>query len=155
VEIETQIRIEAPPARVWAVLTDFAAFPEWNPFVREISGDARPGARLRIQIHPPARSAMRFTPTVLRAEANRELRWKGKLLLPGLFDGEHVFRLRRDGEGTRFEHSERFSGLLVRFMPASLWRATRLGFEAMNDALKTRAEAGSGSRGSEHSVLTE
>jgi hypothetical protein len=84
---------------------------------------------------------MVFRPVVLRADARRELRWRGRLLLPGLFDGEHVFRLRRgEGGGTRLEHSEQFTGLLVRFFPASMWRATRLGFELMNDALKARAE---------------
>jgi hypothetical protein len=42
----------------------------------------------------------------------------------------------------RFHHAERFSGILL--PPVSkggLFKATRQGFEAMNVALKTRAEA--------------
>jgi uncharacterized membrane protein len=32
-EIHTEIEINAPAEKVWRVLTDFAAYPEWNPFV--------------------------------------------------------------------------------------------------------------------------
>ena len=84
---------------------------------------------------------MRFRPVIVALEAERELRWKGKLLIPGLFDGEHWFRLVAHGRTrTTFEHGEQFSGLLVpRFRPA-LEDTTRRGFVAMNEALKREAE---------------
>ncbi len=86
---------------------------------------------------------MRFRPTVLAVEEHRELRWKGKLLLPGIFDGEHYFKLvpRPDG-GILFEQGELFSGVLVPFFKRSLDVATKQGFVAMNVALKREAEAG-------------
>ena len=34
-ELRSQIEIEAPAVRVWQVLTDFAACPEWNPLYVE------------------------------------------------------------------------------------------------------------------------
>ena len=64
-QIETNIEIDAPAARVWALLTDFSAMPAWNPFIRSISGDLAQGARLSVQIAPPGRSGARFNPTVL------------------------------------------------------------------------------------------
>ena len=64
-EIEASFLISAPPSRVWQVLTDFSAFPAWNPFIRSISGPLREGARLSVQIMPPGKSSMRFRPTVL------------------------------------------------------------------------------------------
>ena len=141
--IETSIIIAAPPARVWGVLTDFARFPEWNPFVRSIKGDLAVGSRLDVQIAPQGKKGMRFRPTVRAANANQELRWLGSLLVPGLFDGEHYFVLEPQGSGTtRFVHGERFSGILVGLiMSAGMLDATRQGFEAMNTALKQRAEA--------------
>ena len=141
--IETSIIIAAPPARVWDVLTDFARFPEWNPFVRSIKGGLAVGSRLDVQIAPPGKKGMRFRPTVRAADASQELRWLGSLLVPGLFDGEHYFVLEPQGNGmTRFVHGERFSGILVGLiMSMGMLDATRQGFEAMNTALMQRAEA--------------
>ena len=126
---------------MWAVLTDTASYPEWNPFVRRLSGELRAGSRLEAEIAPPGGRAMTFKPTVLAAEPERELRWLGHLLAPGIFDGEHSFRLEALADGrTRFVQSERFHGILVRPLRKTLER-TRRGFELMNEALKARAEA--------------
>lgn len=137
--IDTRIDITASPARVWGVLTDFPRFPAWNPFITRIEGLAEPGARLRVEIKPPGKSAMTFTPTVLAARPGKELRWRGRLLLPGIFDGEHAFELEDRGGACSFRQSERFSGLLVPLLGGAL-AATERGFEAMNAALKRRAE---------------
>jgi hypothetical protein len=86
---------------------------------------------------------MTFRLVVLTATPRRELRWRGRLLMPGLFDGEHAFQLELlSTAGCRLHHTERFSGLLVGLMRGSLLDATREGFEAMNGALKRRAEEG-------------
>jgi hypothetical protein len=139
-ELRREIEIEAPPQRVWEVVTDFAAYPEWNPFIRRISGEAREGARLEVRIEPPGGRAMTFKPTVQAVEANRELRWLGRLLVPGIFDGEHGFRIEPlEDNRSRFIQSERFSGVLVGFAAGTLAK-TEAGFEQMNVALKTRVE---------------
>jgi hypothetical protein len=84
---------------------------------------------------------MTFKPTVLKVENERELRWFGRLLLPGLFDGEHIFRIEALADGrTRFTQAERFTGILVRAFRTTLDK-TELGFEQMNTALKAQAEA--------------
>ena len=138
--IDTRIEIAVPPPRVWDVLTDFARFPEWNPFITRIEGTAEPGARLRVEIKPPGKSAMTFTPVVLAARPGKELRWRGRRLLPGIFDGEHAFELEERGSICSFRQSERFSGLLVPLLGGAL-AATERGFDAMNAALKRRAES--------------
>jgi uncharacterized protein YndB with AHSA1/START domain len=38
-ELRREVELDASPERVWAVVTDFAAYPEWNPFIRLISGE--------------------------------------------------------------------------------------------------------------------
>lgn len=140
-EISTEIEIDATPREVWSILADFAAYPEWNPFVRSIEGRAAEGERLAVRIQPAGGKAMTFRPTVLVATPEHELRWRGRLLLPGLFDGEHCFRIVPLGsDRVRFIHGEKFSGLLVPLARASLEGGTRSGFVAMNEAIRLRAE---------------
>ena len=136
-----EIEIQASADRVWQLLTDIASFPEWNPFIRRASGEIRIGARLEVHIQPSGASGMTFRPTVLRAEPERELRWLGHLLIPGLFDGEHIFTLESLGANrVRFVQREVFTGLLVPLFARRLETDTRRGFEEMNRALKARAE---------------
>jgi hypothetical protein len=140
-ELQTSIEIDATPERVWEILTDFDSYPDWNPFIRSARGKAETGTKLENRLEPPGGRAMTFKPTVLVAEPVRELRWLGRLLLPGVFDGEHIFRIEPLERGrTRFVQAERFSGVLVPLFGKTLER-TRRGFEAMNEALKQRAEA--------------
>ncbi len=140
-ELHSEIEIHASAGRVWQLLTDFEHFPEWNPFIQRAAGQAKVGARLEVYIRPPASSGMTFKPTVLKAEANHELRWLGHLLLPGLFDGEHIFIIETLGaESVRFTQREVFKGLFVPFLANSFYNKTQAGFEAMNQSLKARAE---------------
>jgi hypothetical protein len=142
-QIQTSIDTVASPTRVWGVLTDFSAYPTWNPFITSIDGKPQPGAQLRVTIAPPGRRPMTFRPVVLTVTAGRELRWRGRLLMPGLCDGEHTLQLEPlSTAGCRLHHIERFSGLLVGLVSGSLLDATREGFEAMSGALKRRAEEG-------------
>jgi hypothetical protein len=138
--IETMIEIEAPTERVWALLTDFARMPSWNPFITSISGTLMQGARLSMQVTPPGKSPMQFKPIILSFQPEREFRWLGTLFAKGIFDGEHYFLLEAvDEDRTRLIHGEKFSGLLVGFMSGML-SATEQGFLAMNAALKQQAE---------------
>jgi hypothetical protein len=137
-EICHEIEIDAPPAAVWRTLTSTADY-SWNPFIRRISGKLAAGEKIQVEIQPPAGRAMKFKPTVLEAEPERRLRWLGRLLVPGLFDGEHSFELQPlPGERTRFIQRERFSGLLVGLFRPTLDK-TEDGFASMDEALKTEA----------------
>ncbi len=139
--IDTSIEITAPPERVWAILTDFAEYPGWNPFIRSVKGEAREATRLEVVIGAPGSKPMTFRPTVLQAVAPRSLAWLGRLGVRGLFDGEHHFELDDLGAGrTRLRQYETFRGLLVPFTGKALATAQG-GFEAMNQALRARAEA--------------
>ena len=139
-ELQASIEIGTEPERVWAVLTDFPAYPDWNPFLRRIEGVLEPGARLEVQFEPPGQKSRTLRPRLLAVEPNRELRWLGSLLIRGIVDGEHAFLIEPIGPArSRFVQRERFTGMLVPFVGKALAGA-RIGFEHMNLALKTRAE---------------
>ena len=142
-ELSTQIEINAPAARVWQILTDTEAHSEWNPFIASIDGQLEEGSRLTVRMTPPKGMAMTFRPTVTKIEPERELRWLGHLLMPGVLDGEEYFTIEPSGEGgVRFHHGERLTGILVPIMGLiGMFRNTQDGFEAMNEALKKRAES--------------
>ncbi len=141
--LETQIEIAAPPEQVWRHLMDFASYPNWNPFVLSIKGSASLGSKLRVKLSAGGKRSITLRTKVSRYQSAREFAWKGSL--PGLFAGEHQFHLTSIGDDaaprTRLVHREDFSGLLVPLLwKRFLDRDTRANFEAMNRALKTRAE---------------
>ena len=141
-EISTQILIQASPAQVWNVLTDFANYPTWNPFIRSLQGEMKVGNTITVTIQPPNRSTSIFKPTLLAYQKDKELRWLGSLPIPGLFKGEHIFQLQDQGNGsTLLVHKERFRGLLVPLLKNMLEGDTKKGFELMNEKVKERAEA--------------
>jgi hypothetical protein len=134
--VETSIEIDATPERIWALLTDFAHMPDWNPFIRSIAGSPAKGSRLAVEIALPGKGPMRFKPVVVVSQPGRELCWLARLLLPGVFDGEHYFRIEPIGaDRIRFIHGERFSGII-----GGIISAAEHGYTAMNRALKQRAE---------------
>lgn len=141
-QLYSEIEIEASAERLWQILTDFAAYPDWNPFIRRISGRAVVGEDLEVYIKPSGARGMTFKPKVLIADENEELRWHGKLFVSGLFDGKHFFQIERLAENrVKFIQGENFSGLLVGLFAKSLDTDTLRGFVEMNEALKARAEA--------------
>lgn len=145
VRLTASVEIKADPEQVWGVLTDFSAYPQWNPFMTsaEITSDdgrLRPGATMRNQLRQPSGTST-FDPEVLVARPGRELRWLGKLGPGWLVDGEHRFVIERAGPGTvRLTQSESFSGVLVPIAESKLRAETLPQFRAMNEALKKRVE---------------
>jgi hypothetical protein len=140
-EITTTIDIDAAPAVVWQVLTDFESYDEWNPFMR-IVGRPNEGAHVVVELRPPNRRTTTFRPELVTVARPHELRWVGHLWTPGVFDGEHAFRIEElEGGTSRFHHTEEFSGLLAGLILRLAGDDFEAGFERMNAALKERAES--------------
>jgi hypothetical protein len=140
-ELQASIGIDAPAERVWDVLSDLSRYGDWNPFMTQADGELIEGAKLAIRIQPPGGRQMQFKPTVLEVEPRRSVRWLGRFIVPGIFDGEHTLTVEPLGEAAaRFTQRERFSGLLPVFS-RKLFDRTQAGFEAMNEALKRRCES--------------
>ena len=140
-EIKTHILIKASPERVWAVLTNFEKYPGWNPFIKSIKGNVNVGSKITVRLEPPEAKGMTFKPKVLAFNPQREFRWRGHLLFPGLFDGEHKFELIDNHDGSlTFIQSEKFEGILVPLFKKMLDTNTVNGFNLMNQKLKELSE---------------
>jgi len=143
-DLHTTIVIEANAEHVWEILTDFDAYPEWNPFIRRIQGELKVGAQLDVQMQPSGGDSMNLRLKLLKVEPGRELRWFGHFVLRGLYDGVHSFKIEPIEAGfVRFTQRQVITGVLVGLMRQSLQTETRRGFEEMNQALKMRAEKSS------------
>jgi len=146
-EIEESVEIVASPSEVWWQLTTFAAWPEWNPFITRIEGEVREGARLSVTLEPDSMPAFVIRPKLIRVDPERELRWRGRLGFPGLFDGEHAFIIESVGvDRLRFTQRERFSGLLALGTLTLIERRLRESFRTMNERLRQRSEAAHATR---------
>lgn len=135
-EIETKIRIEATASAIWEKLIAIEKYPDWNPFIKSIKGELKPGEKIYVDL-----GEMKFKPKVLIFEENREFKWLGHLFFKGLFDGAHQFKIIENNDGScTFIHAEKFKGILLPFLKKMLETDTKKQFEAMNMALKTAVE---------------
>jgi hypothetical protein len=140
-QLSAQVEIDATPERVWQVLTDLGAYAEWNPFIVSSAGTPAEGERLTNRMQPVGGRAVTLRPVVLEASPERRLRWRGRMLAPGVMDAEHTFTIEPLCERrVRLTQHERFSGALVPLVAGTLDRGTLPAFELMNAALKARAE---------------
>lgn len=139
--ILTETEIAAPADRVWGVLTDFASYPQWNPMLVHMEGDAVVGGTLRFRAKlGPLRVPLNAE--VVVAEPGRELRWIG-LAQHGLrrvVSGEHYFLIDPiSNNRCRLTHGEEFRGWLI---PNSTRIADALKpqYENLNRAIRERSE---------------
>jgi hypothetical protein len=140
-EIRTQIAIDAPPARVWEAIADFSRYPEWNPFILEVIGEARLGASVRYRFEFPRGIRIWAVASIVRFEPGRELLWSAHFLARILLNGDHHFRVLPAGDGaTVFEHGEVFSGVLLPIILPLLWLSGPRIYNSLNAALKHRVE---------------
>lgn len=139
------IDIDAPPARVWAILTDLSSYHEWNPLFVEADGNVAEGQRIRLRSkHPANGRLMTVKPRITAVRPGTELRWAAGL--PGVISGEHTFTLTPTASGTRLVQSESFKGPLSRVSGTTFANA-EASFRALNEALKDRAEARASAQG--------
>lgn len=138
-QIETSIKISSTANKIWKELTNFDEYKNWNPSIIDISGELGKNKTIKIVVKIDEKT-MIFKPIVLECEENKELRWLGKLLFNGIFDGEHYFLIKENIDETyTFIQGERFSGILISFFGKMILK-TKKGFEAMNQELKKRVE---------------
>ena len=130
-------RIDAPPERVWALLSDASTYPNWNRAVVSIDGTIAPGST--ISLVSTANPKRTFKLHVAELSAPNRMVWSDGMPL-GLFKGErtHLVQLR---EGvTHFEMTEEYTGLLSPLFTRAIPNLTE-SFNLFADSLKTAAEA--------------
>jgi hypothetical protein len=139
--VRVDTHIAASAERVWSILADFAAYREWNPFVRSLEGELREGASLRAEMAIVGR-VLPADVELSRVAPNRELAWTGGFTPRFLLHAVHAFRLEPGADGVRLVHEETIGGVLSPLMMLWMGGDLRRQFERSNEALKRRAEGG-------------
>jgi len=140
-EIRTYVDIDASAALVWGILTDFRSYKRWNPFIRAVLGQAQVGNSIEVTQDVAAIGGSTFRSTVTHVREPRELRWLGGWALPGLYSAEHRFGIESRPDGrVRLHHGGKYRGVIVPFLQRRLQSTMQPAFDAMNVALKRRAE---------------
>jgi hypothetical protein len=128
--------VDGPKRDVWAALTDFGAYEEWNPVVTDAAGEAREGTGLDLVVALPGHDPESLDAQVLIARPERKLRWQDRLVLPGVRDWEYEFVLEPvEGGRVRVVQLLRIEGLLAPFADTA---AAREALELVAEALAER-----------------
>lgn len=137
-ELVIQLDLAAPPEHVWSVLTDFAAYPQWNPY-QTIEGKAEALAMVTVlsrgldgRTLPTTRAA------IWKFEPNARLEFGNGV--PFWFASTRFFNLAPSAKGTLLTHGVRFSGVWATWRFSHTHRVERLRplYEAFGQALVDR-----------------
>ncbi|MCA9556555.1 MAG: SRPBCC domain-containing protein [Myxococcales bacterium] len=134
----TRVTIQAPAEAVWALLTDAAAYPAWNPTVASVEGTIGPGGK--VTVRTAERPGQAFPVRVTAFEAPRRMVWTGGMPL-GLFKGERTFTVTPEGNGVVFAMEEVYTGLMAPLITRSI-PDLQPDFDRFGQALKAAAEQG-------------
>ncbi len=139
-DIDTSITIQANPEDIWKTLLDLEAYEDWNPMLRNVQTGLAIGDAVSFEVLRDDKKPLKLNARITLREEDKALSWKGGNSL--LLSGHHYCRIEKAENGQcRFYHGERFTGLLLPLLRPIL-RDAPAQYEAMNDALKARLEAG-------------
>jgi uncharacterized protein YndB with AHSA1/START domain len=133
------VRIDAPPAAVFAVIVDFERYAEWNPWIVSARGEAAADAVVDVTARMGRRD-MRVKHRVLRVERDREFRWCDLGWFTRIAYGERGRVLEPDGDGTRYRCELSVTGVGAALVRGLYGRALEGGLAAETQALKARVE---------------
>lgn len=137
---DSTLDIDASADQVWAVITDFAKYPEWNTALPTIGGDLRVGSTLSMELDLGGKR-MAVTAEVQTLDPGRAFSWKGHLGADVLFTGRREFTVAPAGPGaSTFRHVESLSGLIVPLFLLAKGKAVATHHHGLNSAIKQRAE---------------
>jgi uncharacterized protein YndB with AHSA1/START domain len=106
--VESAAVIDAPRADVWSTLVDVASYAEWNPAIVRAEGRVAIGSALELHYDDGESTEVE----VFDVKELRKLRWRDRLVLPGVRDRELTIRVRdAAGGATRVVVVQRVEGL--------------------------------------------
>ncbi len=129
--------ISADADAIWELLTDAAAYPDWNSTIISLDGEIAVGNRISLVSTVNPKRAFKLTVEEM-AKPHRMV-WADGMPL-GLFKGVRTYTLTPGDGVTTFEMTEEFSGLLEPLISKGIPDMTE-SFHEFAASLKRAAEA--------------
>ncbi|MEM9930403.1 MAG: SRPBCC domain-containing protein [Bacteroidota bacterium] len=140
-EVFTQIEINAPREKVWAVLTDFEKMPEWSSSFQGIKGEFKEGGKATSYFKAPIGGGnMEFQHTIIDFEEGVSFGWSDPLMM-GMKD-HHIYRLEDLPNGnTLLIQTDGVEGGATHFMGHLVTHNMKAMYLKFNQELKDRVES--------------
>jgi uncharacterized protein YndB with AHSA1/START domain len=139
--IDKTLEIDAPVDVVWEVLTDFARYGEWNPFVPVARCELKPGGaiEMEVKLRDKAQFQREFVNSV---QPGSGFSYSMKPVPLGALRSLRVQTLHAiDDQRTRYVSHFEIAGWLQPLVTAIFGAGMQRGFSGMSEGLKRRAEA--------------
>lgn len=141
------VEVDAPAHVVWAVVTDFAAYPSWNPFTVRVDTGGEVGDEVLLHLPDPADAEKTFTTLehlrVKRAPTDDVpglLQYDTGDSIPGMLAVRDQVVTSLGPERCSYTTTDAFSGDIAAVVYEMQAEWVKAGFDATALALKDRAE---------------
>lgn len=137
----TRVEIEASAERVWAILTDLDAYPEWNPFTPRIETNFVIGDPIVLHVSFDGAKPRRQVEVLRRWAPGEQLCWGMNMGPAWFFRAERVQRVELLADDRcRYVSEDAFAGVFSPVVELSFGAKVQRGFDALGAALRRRAE---------------
>ncbi|MDQ4096333.1 MAG: SRPBCC domain-containing protein [Actinomycetota bacterium] len=141
-ELRLETVIDAPPERVWAALTDFASWDEWNPTLLQPSGPPVAGTEVRMKLRL-GRLTVPMRQEIRVVDPPRKLVWRSRQAVPAALDVVRTFEIHPlEGGRSRLVQSEVTTGWLARLEVFLFRKPILKGYQGIARGLAQHVAAG-------------
>lgn len=139
--LRDEVEIAETPERVWEVISDFARYRDWNPFVIDARSSLEVGAGIWMRVRVFPWFSQPQSETILECEDGRGFAY-GIRLPFGALSSRRRHEIAPAGRaGTRYVSHFELEGWLTPLVQMLTGRRLREGFSQMTRAVRDRAES--------------
>lgn len=138
--IDRQLQIDAPPELVWEVITDFARYPDWNPFLLKCESTLKPGdpIDLRVRIFSIPQPQREW---IHEHVPGRRFAYHMAPVPLGTLSSLRSHEVEAAGGGTRYHSHFELNGWMAPVVKFLLGSRLEKGFAGMTEGIQKRAQA--------------
>lgn len=140
--VTTEIEIQAPPEKVWSLITDIDKWHEWSPIVNASEGQAAVDSTVTITMmgKEAGKDGPKYKPRIIQLDEPNYFHWRAHMMAGFIFTNDKIIELTKTETGTKVTHKETFKGMMAVLMKKQMDKGVPPMLNAMNDALKKMAE---------------